>query len=67
MQRLAGGIELRDDPNLIGRLADCAVVVSDGNTSRHHARITRAGTIWTLSWVLAHVCPVHRPIWERVG
>jgi len=37
-------IELRDDKSLIGRLADCVIVVSDGNTSRHHAAITRAGS-----------------------
>jgi hypothetical protein len=36
-------IEL-DDEHLIGRLSDCTVVVSDGNTSRHHARINRSGT-----------------------
>jgi hypothetical protein len=28
----------------IGRLADCTVVITDGNTSRHHARIARAGS-----------------------
>jgi len=37
-------IVLKDDKNLIGRLATCAVVVSDGNTSRHHAQIHRAGS-----------------------
>ena len=37
-------IELRDGKSLIGRLADCMIVVSDGNTSRHHAAITRAGS-----------------------
>ena len=33
-------IELGDGKNLIGRLADCVVIVSDSNTSRHHAKIT---------------------------
>lgn len=37
-------IELRDDKNLIGRLSDCVVMISDGNTSRHHAQIHRAGS-----------------------
>jgi hypothetical protein len=36
-------IEL-DDENLIGRLADCVIKISDTNTSRHHARIHRAGS-----------------------
>ena len=33
-----------EDSHTIGRLSDCTVVVSDTNTSRHHARITRSGT-----------------------
>lgn len=37
-------VELTDDNNLIGRLADCAVIVTDTNTSRHHARISRSGS-----------------------
>jgi hypothetical protein len=37
-------IALKEGKNLIGRLADCAVIVSDGNTSRHHAQIHRAGS-----------------------
>jgi hypothetical protein len=37
-------IELTDDAHTIGRLSDCTVVVSDTNTSRHHARITRSGS-----------------------
>ncbi len=37
-------ISLKEGKNLIGRLADCAVVVSDGNTSRHHAQIHGAGS-----------------------
>jgi hypothetical protein len=42
-------ITLQDGKNLIGRLADCAVVVSDGNTSRHHAQIHRAGSGFVIS------------------
>ena len=37
-------IELADDEHLIGRLADCTVIISDSNTSRHHAKITRSGS-----------------------
>ncbi|MDJ0769818.1 MAG: DUF3662 and FHA domain-containing protein [Ilumatobacter sp.] len=37
-------IELGEEKNLIGRLADCVVVISDGNTSRHHAEVHRAGS-----------------------
>jgi hypothetical protein len=37
-------IELGEGKNLIGRLADCKVVITDGNTSRHHAQIHRAGS-----------------------
>lgn len=37
-------IELVEDNNLVGRLTDCAVIITDSNTSRHHARITRSGT-----------------------
>jgi len=37
-------IELTEDKHLIGRLADCTVTVSDTNTSRHHAQITRSGS-----------------------
>ena len=42
-------IELTADKNLIGRLADCTVTVSDGNTSRHHAQIHRAGSRFVIS------------------
>jgi hypothetical protein len=42
-------ITLKDGKNLIGRLADCVVVVSDGNTSRHHAQIHRAGSGFVIS------------------
>ena len=42
-------IELTADKNLIGRLADCAITVSDGNTSRHHAQIHRAGSRFVIS------------------
>jgi len=37
-------ITLKEGKNLIGRMADCAIVVSDGNTSRHHAQIHGAGS-----------------------
>ncbi len=37
-------IDLDGDAHTIGRLSDCTVVVSDTNTSRHHARISRSGT-----------------------
>ena len=37
-------IELGDGKNLIGRLADCRVVISDGSASRHHAQIHRVGS-----------------------
>ncbi len=37
-------IELSDGRNVIGRLADCAVIVSDSNVSRRHAQIHRAGS-----------------------
>jgi len=41
-------IEL-DEQNLIGRLADCAVVISDTNTSRHHAKIHRSGSSFVIA------------------
>jgi pSer/pThr/pTyr-binding forkhead associated (FHA) protein len=34
-------IEPSDARNLIGRLADCRIIINDGNTSRHHAEIHR--------------------------
>jgi len=37
-------IELNGSSHTIGRLADCTVTINDSNTSRHHARITRAGS-----------------------
>ena len=37
-------IELTRDTNLVGRLSDCQIVISDGNTSRHHAAINRSGS-----------------------
>ncbi len=37
-------IELADARNVIGRLADCRIIISDGNTSRHHAEIHRSGS-----------------------
>jgi len=42
-------IELTDDAHTIGRLSDCTIVVSDGNTSRHHARISRSGSGWVIA------------------
>lgn len=42
-------VELTAEVNLIGRLADCAIVLSDGNTSRHHAKIHRAGSRFVIS------------------
>lgn len=37
-------IELADETVRIGRLADCGIILADGNTSRHHAQITRSGS-----------------------
>ena len=37
-------VALVDDESLIGRLADCKIIISDTNTSRHHSRIQRAGS-----------------------
>ena len=37
-------LALDGESHTIGRLADCTVVVSDTNTSRHHARISRSGS-----------------------
>lgn len=37
-------ITLKDGKNLIGRLSDCIIVITDGNTSRHHAQIHRSGS-----------------------
>jgi FhaA, N-terminal domain/FHA domain len=42
-------IELDGDTHTIGRLSDCTVVITDGNTSRHHARLARAGSGWSIS------------------
>ena len=42
-------VELTKDINLIGRLADCAVIISDTNTSRHHAQINRSGSGFVIS------------------
>ncbi len=42
-------IGLGEGENLIGRLADCVVQISDGNTSRHHAQIHRAGSGFVIS------------------
>ena len=37
-------IGLTDEPNVIGRLANCRIIISDTNTSRQHAQITRSGS-----------------------
>ncbi len=37
-------VELIDGKNLIGRLGDCQILISDGNVSRHHAQIQRSGS-----------------------
>jgi hypothetical protein len=37
-------IELTDEPNVIGRLGNCRIIISDTNTSRQHAQITRLGS-----------------------
>jgi len=42
-------IELADGRNLIGRLSDCRIVISDGNTSRHHAEMHRSGSGFVIS------------------
>jgi len=42
-------IELGDGKTLIGRLADCDIVITDGNTSRHHAVIQRAGNGYSVA------------------
>lgn len=42
-------ITLDEGRNLIGRLADCKVIITDGNTSRHHAVIQRAGSGFVVS------------------
>jgi hypothetical protein len=42
-------IELADGRNVIGRLADCKVIVSDGNVSRRHAQVQRSGSGFVIS------------------
>lgn len=37
-------IELADERNIIGRLSDCRIMLSDGNISRHHAVVNRSGS-----------------------
>lgn len=37
-------VNLNDGRNVIGRLPDCQILVSDGNVSRRHAEIHRAGS-----------------------
>lgn len=36
------------EPVVIGREADCDVVISDGRASRHHVRVQREGATWTV-------------------
>ena len=42
-------IELADQHNVIGRLANCRIQLSDSNTSRQHAEIHRAGSGFVIS------------------
>jgi hypothetical protein len=37
-------IGLTDEPNVIGRLGNCRIIISDTNTSRQHAQIVRLGS-----------------------
>jgi hypothetical protein len=40
-----GRVVVADDPVVIGRLPECAVVLSDPNVSRRHAEIRRTGDV----------------------
>jgi pSer/pThr/pTyr-binding forkhead associated (FHA) protein len=42
-------IELAEGKNIIGRLADCAVIVNDTNVSRRHAQVHRSGSGFVIS------------------
>ena len=42
-------IPLTAERSVIGRLADCTVVIADGNTSRHHADIRRVGNAFMVN------------------
>ncbi len=42
-------IQLNGDRSLIGRLADCVIVIADSNTSRHHAEIRRSGSAFVIA------------------
>lgn len=42
-------VELGDEPAIIGRLAGCAIVVSDLNVSRRHAQVRRAGSVFVVA------------------
>ncbi|MFZ8996865.1 MAG: FhaA domain-containing protein [Ilumatobacteraceae bacterium] len=42
-------IALTSDTNVIGRLTECAITIHDGNVSRRHAQIQRAGNVFTIS------------------
>jgi hypothetical protein len=37
-------VELGEEPNIIGRLEHCRIMITDSNTSRQHAEIKRAGS-----------------------
>lgn len=42
-------IPLTGERSVIGRLADCTVVIADGNTSRHHAEIRRVANAFMVN------------------
>lgn len=42
-------IPLTSERSVIGRLADCTVVIADGNTSRHHAEIRRVANAFMVN------------------
>jgi hypothetical protein len=42
-------IPLTSERSVIGRLADCTVVIADGNTSRHHAEVRRVGNAFMVA------------------
>ena len=42
-------VGLSDGRNVIGRLADCQVLITDGNVSRRHAEIHRSGSSFVIN------------------
>ena len=42
-------VALSDGRNVIGRLADCQVLITDGNVSRRHAQIHRSGSSFVIN------------------